>query len=87
MAFELYRRQRRRRAAAKQPAVEGNLRGLPVRFKYMPTKTRCRGVVITRTRYNRWLIESPDLPSEYERGGYGRRVVLDRSQFDIVDTQ
>ena len=61
-----------------------NLRGREVQFAH-PERHGivCYGTVVTRIRGTRWLIESPDLPPSYLRQCRGRRITLDRSEFEL----
>jgi hypothetical protein len=52
-----------------------NLRGAPIKFRF-EGKTYS-GVVVTRTRGTRWLVQ-------YQDGRDFDRVVLDRSDFEVV---
>lgn len=65
---------------------EGNLRCARVTFPHPHTGHPCKGVVVTRTRGRRWLIQAGRLPASYGRGfrRLGPRcIVLDRAAFTI----
>jgi hypothetical protein len=61
-----------------------NLRGQHVTFT-LTGKRWLRGVVVTRIRGSRWMIQSSELPELYLRPSGVRRITLDRDDF-IIET-
>lgn len=60
-----------------------NLRGRIVDFS-LPGYTRVfKGLVITRTRGTRWLVQCNSLPKRYWRANDVNRIVLDEAQFVV----
>lgn len=63
-----------------------NLRGVRVTFANPGSGKMVRGVVITRIRGTRWLIQSPQLPRKFARNwfpGCPKRIVLERNDFQL----
>ena len=65
--------------ASEKVDVKKNLRGKRIRLR-----AGGEGVVITRIRGTRWLVQSPDLPESCRRGDGSRRIVLERRQFVVL---
>ena len=69
-----------------QMIAEGNLRGKRVSFD-LGGRT-IHGVVVTRIRGARWMIEASRLPRAYACGvpyALVRRIILERDQFVVAD--